>query len=235
MKTLTLIAGLSAAALPVQACDIALALAVDVSGSVDPKEYRIQMQGLADGLRDGIVGEALVRAEAAVMVAQWTGSTRQAVSIPWVRITEYDDVEALAQRVENTTRKWRNFSTAIGEALRFTGAQFAGAPECRRKIIDVSGDGSSNEGEKPREVHTYLAAFGITVNGVVIEGSEDDLTSYFWENVITGEGAFVETASGFDDYPEKIKVKLQRETARAVSEYDASTDAIIRISAGSRR
>lgn len=55
------------------------------------------------------------------------------------------------------------------------------------------------------------------MNGEAIEGSEEDLTSYFWENVITGEGAFVETASGFDDYPEKIKAKLQRETARTVS------------------
>ena len=37
------------------ACDLALVLAVDVSGSVDAKEYRIQMDGLAEGLRDGVV------------------------------------------------------------------------------------------------------------------------------------------------------------------------------------
>ena len=32
---------------PVLSCELALVLAVDVSGSVDPTEYRIQMDGLA--------------------------------------------------------------------------------------------------------------------------------------------------------------------------------------------
>ena len=34
------------------ACDIALTLAVDVSGSVDGREYRIQMDGVAAALAD---------------------------------------------------------------------------------------------------------------------------------------------------------------------------------------
>ena len=58
---------------PALACDLALALAVDVSGSVDSTEYRIQMDGLAAGLRDPIVSEALVRGQARVMLVQWTG------------------------------------------------------------------------------------------------------------------------------------------------------------------
>ena len=37
-------------ATPVLACELALVFAVDVSGSVDPREYRIQMDGLASGL-----------------------------------------------------------------------------------------------------------------------------------------------------------------------------------------
>ncbi len=45
------------------ACDLALLLAVDVSGSVDPQEYRIQMDGLAAGLRDWQVRTALVEAK----------------------------------------------------------------------------------------------------------------------------------------------------------------------------
>ncbi|WP_291737910.1 DUF1194 domain-containing protein, partial [Leisingera sp. F5] len=50
------------------ACDLALVLAVDVSGSVDAEEYRIQMDGLAAGLRDGVVSEALVKARAQVLL-----------------------------------------------------------------------------------------------------------------------------------------------------------------------
>ena len=46
------------------ACDLALLFAVDVSGSVDPSEYRIQMVGLAEALGDAQVAEALVGGQA---------------------------------------------------------------------------------------------------------------------------------------------------------------------------
>ena len=54
----------------------------------------------------------------------------------------------------------------------------------------------------------------VTVNAIAIEQSEPDLTAYFYEHVIEGEGAFVETARSFRDYPEKIRRKLVREVAR---------------------
>lgn len=202
---------------PAAGCELALALAVDVSGSVDPYEYQIQMQGLAEALRDGVVSEALVRAEAAVLLVQWTGSSRQAVTVPWTRVRNFDDVEALAQLIENDPRRWRNFSTAIGGALQYTLAQFDDAPDCKRRVIDVSGDGPSNEGPEPRDIHAALRAANITVNGLAIEESATELTEYFWENLITGDGAFVVTAARFSDYPARIRLKLQRETTRQIS------------------
>jgi Ca-activated chloride channel family protein len=48
------------------ACDLALVLAVDVSGSVDRAEYQTQMQGLAIALQDGIVADVLVDQSAKV-------------------------------------------------------------------------------------------------------------------------------------------------------------------------
>jgi Ca-activated chloride channel family protein len=202
-----------------QACDLALVLAVDVSGSVDPQEYRIQMDGLAEALRDGIVAEALVDAQAWLTLVQWTGSSRQKTSIAWAQMTTFDDVETFAGRVTNEPRFWRNFSTAIGEALQYSLASFEDVPDCRRKVIDVSGDGASNEGIVPQDVHAALNAEGVTVNAVVIETDAQDLTGYFWENVITGEGAFVMTANGFSQYPDRIRRKLQRETVRQLSHF----------------
>jgi len=199
------------------ACEVALVLAVDVSGSVDHEEYRIQMQGLADGLRDGAVSEALVVGEAAVLVLQWTGSSRQRVVVPWQRVTSFDRIEALAAKVEATPRVWRNFSTAIGEALEFGAAQFAAVPDCDRRVIDVSGDGSSNEGLDPKEVRGLLAAQDITVNALVIEGAEPQMTEYFWENVIHGPGAFVITANSYAEYPARMRRKLLREVTKPIS------------------
>ncbi|APX10444.1 DUF1194 domain-containing protein [Tateyamaria omphalii] len=205
------------ASTPVQACQLALLLAVDVSGSVDRDEYRIQMDGLAHALRDGIVADALIEQEAQVALVQWTGATRQRQTVPWTQIGTYGDVSALAERIENDPRIWRNYSTAIGEALAVSYAAFAQVAHCTRKVIDVSGDGVSNEGMEPAGQRTALNAADITVNAIAIETDDTDLTAYFFENVITGPGAFVVTAQGFEDYPEQIKRKLQRETIRQVT------------------
>lgn len=198
---------------PGAACELALVLAVDVSGSVDATEYRIQMDGLAAGLRDGIVSEALVQAQAQVTLIQWSGRARQEVTIPWTATHTFDDVEALAQSINTAPRPWRNYSTALGEALLLGLTQFARGPDCARRVIDVSGDGYSNEGIEPAALKPQLKAAGVTVNAIAIEQSEPELTAYFYEYVIRGEGAFVETARSFRDYPEKIRRKLVREVA----------------------
>ena len=56
------------------------------------------------------------------------------------------------------------------------------------------------------------------MNAIAIEESEPELTAYFFENVIVGEGAFVVSASGFEDYPEKIRRKLLREVTQQTAE-----------------
>ena len=152
---------------PTTACELALVLAVDVSGSVDPDEYATQMQGLAAGLRDGAVSDAVVRSKAAIALVQWTGASRQETSLDWTRIETHADVEALAQAITRIPRGWRNFSTAIGEALKFALPMFDAVPDCDRRVIDVSGDGVSNEGAEPLSVHPALREAGVTVNALV--------------------------------------------------------------------
>ena len=221
LRSLTaLIALIGLWSLPASACDIALALAVDVSGSVGDDEYHLQMQGLADGLRDSTIASALVAAKARVLVVQCTGDSRQAVSVRWAVVDSFAAAEGLAVAVETAPRSWRNFSTAIGAALEFTVQQFDTVPDCRRRVIDVSGDGSSNEGTEPASLRRQLWRDGFTVNGLAIEGSEPDLTAYYWGNVIAGEKAFVMTANGFADYPARIKLKLLREVTEQVSALD---------------
>jgi Ca-activated chloride channel family protein len=201
-----------------QACELALVLAVDVSGSVDSWEYRIQRDGLAEALRDPVVSEALVAARAEVLLLQWTGAGRQRVTVPWRTITDFEALDSFADDVAADRRVWRNFSTAIGEALEMSVAQFAAVPHCTRRVIDVSGDGSSNEGIAPSSMRMRLKAERVTVNALVIEGAEEDLTGYFWENVIYGEGAFVVTVNDFPDYPQRIRQKLGRETTKQTAD-----------------
>ncbi|MEO0401236.1 MAG: DUF1194 domain-containing protein [Pseudomonadota bacterium] len=200
-----------------RACDLALLLAVDVSGSVDPQEYRIQMDGLATALQDGIVADALVDQRAHVALLQWTGSSRQRLTVPWTAMHSHADVIRLADTIASDPRIWRNYSTAIGEALSVGRAAFDAVGHCAKHVMDVSGDGVSNEGSAPADERPHLRAAEITVNAIAIETDQTDLTAYFFENLITGPGAFVVTANGFEDYPEQIKRKLQRETLKQVT------------------
>lgn len=204
-------------AAPVAACDLALLFAVDVSGSVDRSEYAVQMQGLAEGLRDGVVAEALVRGQAAVALMQWTGSSRQDLSLPWTRIGGAADLEAFAARIETLPRMWTEYSTAIGQAMTFGLGVFDAAPACRRRVMDISSDGRNNEGSEPADVRAEMDSLAITVNALVIRGDDAGLPQYFAENVITGGNAFVVTAEEYDDYPERMRRKLRRETERQIS------------------
>ncbi len=204
---------------PARACELALVLAVDVSGSVDPREYDVQMTGLATALQDSAVAEALVNARAQVMVIQWTGATRQSVSVPWTEIASYEQATALAGEVAEIPRVWRNFSTAIGEAIEISIVAFE-APQvqgCKRRVIDVSGDGPSNEGIPPEHIRELAAALDITINALAIEASEEGLTDYFRSRVIIGPGSFAMRADDFRDYPDRIRAKLLREVTKQIA------------------
>lgn len=206
------------AAAPAVACDVALVLAVDVSGSVDSKEYALQARGLAEALGDPVVAESLVQTQAVVTMMQWSGSPHQEISVPWVVIGGHDDVESLRAQIISATRAFRNYSTGIGEAVRFAIGLFETAPRnCLRKIIDVSGDGSSNEGTSPATMRERLDAEEISVNGLAIEGSEEGVAQYYRSHVIHGPGAFVEVARGFDDFPRAIRRKLLRELSERLA------------------
>jgi Ca-activated chloride channel homolog len=199
------------------ACQLALALAIDVSGSIDAQEYEVQMQGLSAALRDPTIADALASAEARLSLVQWTGDSRQEFSIPWTDIKTVTDSAIFADTIDATPRRWRHFSTAIGSALDFTVKQFGESEDCARRVIDLSGDGFSNEGIDPASIRKQIWDAGFTVNGLAIETGADDLTTYYWENVAIGDKAFVMTANGFEDYPKRIKLKLLREVTQQVS------------------
>ena len=211
------LAGVFAPSLVAASCSVALALTVDVSGSINEEEYRLQMDGVATALRDIAVGDALVSSQAALMLVQWSGGNRQEVSVGWRRMLSHADVEDFAATVEATSRAWAVYSTGIGNALLFTAAQFEVVQDCDRKVIDVSGDGYSNEGAAPLEVSKQLALQGFQINGLAIEGDEFELTEYYKHNVIGGEAAFVFTAETYADYPRTIWRKLLSELIIPIS------------------
>jgi Ca-activated chloride channel family protein len=206
---------LTLCAAPARACDTALLLAIDVSGSIDRSEYALQTEGLAQALRDPEVTAALLKGQVAVSVVQWSGLGQQALTIPWQRMLSARHITDFISRVETQPRAFRGSDTAVGEAITFSVAQFAAVPDCRRRVIDISGDGPENAGSTAPRARSDAAAGGVEINAIAIEDmGQSSPISAFYRNWVITRGGFVMTARGLGDYPRAMREKLLRELIR---------------------
>lgn len=209
-----------------ETCRQALALALDVSGSVDAREYRLQMGGLAQALGSPAVRAALLeRPEAPVelLVFEWSGPLDQNTLVPWTRITDAQALEGVIGQLGSVERRAdATPGTALGVAMLHGARLLAQRGACWRRTLDISGDGKSNLGPRPRTVKPQLEGAGITINGLVIGADNPaggdlrqsdiaELSAYFSAEVILGPDAFIEVALGFEDYAAAMEVKLLRE------------------------
>lgn len=209
--------------LPVPAtagCRIALALAMDVSRSVDGRDYRVQTGGLAAALDDPAVRRAFLSGDEPVALAiyEWSGVDNQAVIEDWALIGGPADLDALAGRLRALVRPEDRHLTALGTALSFGRDLLRRAPDCRRLVLDMAGDGQNNEGPPPARSYAREDWTGITVNGLAIGEHESQLPQYFARNLLHGPGAFVEVAPRQSDFPATIRRKLIRELTDQVAE-----------------
>jgi hypothetical protein len=222
-----LFAAAVAAALPAAAqdgpCRQALALGLDVSGSVDGEEYRLQLDGVAAALTHPDVAQALVQGAAApvrLLVYEWSGPGDQRVIAGWSEIVDIVTLEGFAAQLRATDRSPASPSTALGAALVAGAELLARQPGCWKRTLDISGDGLSNTGPRPQDLGHVAVLAEITVNALAIgaalpraQGSAtaSELASYFERIVIRGPGAFVEEAEGFGDFERAMVRKLLRE------------------------
>ncbi|MEO0703237.1 MAG: DUF1194 domain-containing protein [Pseudomonadota bacterium] len=197
------------------ACATALVLAVDVSNSIDGGEYKIQVEGLADALLDPEIREALVAGEVALTVIQWSGAGRQEVSLPWQRMRTDGDVVAFSNAARAMQRAFIMSDTAVGDIIRFSLGQFSAVPECARRVIDVSGDGTDNAGTDPGSARNMAERQGVQINGLAIEGLGVSITNFFRRHVITRDG-FVLTSRGHTTYAETLRRKIKREVTQVL-------------------
>lgn len=219
------------------ACRQALALGLDVSGSVDAVEYRLQLDGLAAALDSAEVREVLLRQSAAavrITVYEWSGPRDQLTILPWTEI-DNDDVlsDVIAQLATHNRPQGMGLTTALGQALSHGLALLAPQDACWRRTLDISGDGQSNTGPRPQDITLAQPGPDVVVNALVIgtrsadatdgggatqevsalanSTETTDLAGYFASYVIRGAGAFVEEAQGFDAYEAAMRRKLLRE------------------------
>ena len=122
---------------------------------------------------------------------------------------------AFAQAVEDVPRVVPAGATAIGEALAACARLLddAPAPSCRQ-VIDMVGDGRSNEGIPPEAVRDRLAAAGITINGLCVLHEEPDLVATYTAEVIGGPGAFAVECQDYAGFADAMRQKLDARDRR---------------------
>lgn len=196
-----------------EGCRLALLLALDVSSSVDDEEYRLQKEGLAAALVDPDVRRALLEGDmpVALSVYEWSGRRQSTVVLPWVVLDSEPTLQGAVSRLLGTPRSFDRFPTAMGFALGYGAGLLDQAPPCERSVIDISGDGITNDGFRPQQAYAHFPFNGVTVNGLAVMGSDPRVVDYFRGEVAHGPGAFVEIAEGYADFRRAMTLKLFRE------------------------
>ncbi len=193
-------------------CQLALALALDVSSSVDGREYRLQRDGLAVALMSADVQSALFSGsgDVAIAVYEWSGRNQQVLVLDWTLLTSPQVLAGVVRRISESQRTYDEFPTALGYALGYGAVLLARAPRCDRQTIDVSGDGITNDGFAPEAAYRSFPFQGVTVNGLVL-AVDYTISAYYRAQVIRGPAAFVEIARGYRNFEAAMKRKLLRE------------------------
>lgn len=207
-----------------EAVDLELVLAVDVSGSVDPVEARLQREGYLRALNDPGVVKAIHGAplgRIAVTYVEWAGVGHYKVLVDWRIIDSAASARAFTDALQQTPVETAH-RTSISDAILYSLPRFeSNKYEGTRRIIDISGDGANNYGKIVSEARDIAVAAGITINGLPILSNPTnslypttpDLDLYFRDCVIGGPGGFYVVANGFEDFARAVRRKLILEVA----------------------
>ncbi len=222
------------AAAQTQTVDVAIALAADVSRSIDDEEFELQRKGYAAAVASPQFVQAIqsgAHGAVALCFIEWAGPGQQALVAKWMVIRDGEGATDFAKLLLAAPRSFAG-RTAIGDGIDFAASQLAiSGLTATRRVIDVSGDGTNNSGRAVTVARDEATAKGITINGLAIinektggiEGTflyghthpPNGLPNYYHDNVIGGPGAFVLQIVNFDTFAQAMTNKLLTEISDA--------------------
>jgi hypothetical protein len=205
---------LSALPAAAQQCRLALALALDVSSSVDAVAYDLKRVGLASALNAPEVRHAILsdaQGYVTLAVYEWSGFNQQKLHLDWMRLSSQEDIDEAVRILAKMERSHDDFPTAVGQALGYGASLLSRAPDCSRKVLDVSGDGINNFGFGAASAYAHFPFENVTVNGLAILTQNVDVLHYYQNEILHGANAFLITATNFEDFEKAMTRKLYRE------------------------
>lgn len=211
------------------AVDVELVLAVDVSGSMNGDELRIQREGYVAALKSEEVWRAIEGGRlgrVAILYFEWARGDLHRVLLPWTVIDSAEDARSAAETLAAAPlSNMRN--TSISGALRFALSELnANGIDGERRVIDVSGDGPNNQGGAVTDARDAVLDEGITINGLPIAVEEwaagplfarnATLADYYEQCVTGGPLSFVIPVTDWNGFPEAVRRKLVLELSGTV-------------------
>src|SRR5208337_3613950 len=182
----------------------------------------IQSRKLVDAISAGPHGAI------ALAYVEWAGADEQKLVVGWTVIRNSGDARVFAAALAAAPRSFVG-RTAIGSAIDFAFGQFAWTGfAADLRIINVSGDGTSNQGRPVTAARDAAAEAGAVINGLTIfnrraaamggylalhTNPPGGLAQYYRDNVIGGTGAFVVPIDDFNSFGDAMLRKLVNEIA----------------------
>jgi hypothetical protein len=196
--------------------DVLLVLAIDASGSLSDERLTLQREGHAravqsDAFLDAVAAGPIGRVGLAAV--EWSNQDRQDLTEPWTCVEDAATARGFAAALRRAPRSIPGF-TSISGAIDFATRLHARAPYAAdRRVIDVSGNGTNNDGRPAAEARDAAVAAGITVNGLPILDAVRDLDGYYAREVIGGPRAFLVVARDMESFARAVLRKLLVEIA----------------------
>lgn len=195
-----------------QPVDTAIVLAADVSASMSMEHLKLQREAYAAALEDpsfmGAVRSGPI-GRIGVAYFEFSGATDQRPILPWVVISTPADAKRAAAAMRAAPNAMGG-PTAVGAAINYAVGLLLDFPgEMGRAVIDVSGDGPTNDGPSSSAARDRAVALGAVINGLPIANpTEPDTLRHYREDVIGGPGAFLIEARGMSDFAGALRQKL---------------------------
>lgn len=216
--------------------DLLLCLAADASHSVSEIEYALQRNGHANAIIDPEVIGAIMEGERgriAVTYIEWARPDQQFLAADWEIVDGPESASAFSMKIRTAAvPPWIDFNvrdTSTGEAIRYCLKRFDASPyKARRKVIDISSDGTSNSGVDIIRARDRAVGLGVTINVLAISRSleaahytshtrpEGGLVNYFVANVAGGYGSFVHSATDYRSFSAMMRRKFLLEIASKI-------------------
>ena len=200
--------------------DLELILAVDVSGSVDEVEGKLQRMGYVNAFRSPSVLRAIQSGRykrIAVTYIEWAGFDFQRIVLNWKEIHDKASAEEFASQLSQEPVGVGPY-TSISGAIEFALPMFGdNGFTSERRVIDISGDGPNNSGDYVTNARAMAIRAGVTINGLPIINNRPspwgrmpmpNLDLYYRKCVIGGRRSFLVVANDFKSFGRAIRRKL---------------------------